>query len=135
MAPNILHLPNGQNVSVTSVFGGLYFKANDLNTHQHSQMPPGWTIVLHSEDGEEDEEGGGVLEERSLPRHTHTHRYRKPTLHNDALFISSISNPSSSDFKPAISPTRQIAMMLWASLWWYFHQVLHIYGYLFSTHN
>lgn len=52
----------------------------------------------------------------------HIHRFRKPSLRNDHLFISSISNPSSNDFKPASSPTRQIAMMLWASLWWYFHQ-------------
>lgn len=51
-------------------------------------------------------------------------RYKTPTLHNDNLFISSISNPSNTDFKPATSPTRQIAMMLWATLWWYFHQVL-----------
>jgi hypothetical protein len=43
-------------------------------------------------------------------------------MQNDHLFISSISQPSSNDFKPASSPTRQIAMMLWATLWWYFHQ-------------
>ncbi|KAL8343578.1 hypothetical protein RB598_004771 [Gaeumannomyces tritici] len=48
--------------------------------------------------------------------------YTRPTLHDDCLFISSISNPSSSDFKPAASPTRQIAMMLWITLYWYFHQ-------------
>ncbi|KAJ8612746.1 hypothetical protein MRB53_037322 [Persea americana] len=48
--------------------------------------------------------------------------YTRPTLQNDHLFISSISNPSSQDFRPAASPTRQIAMMLWATLWWYFHQ-------------
>lgn len=50
------------------------------------------------------------------------HRFKKPTLHNDHLFISSISQPSSTDFKQTGSPTRQIAMMLWATLWWYFHQ-------------
>ena len=32
------------------------------------------------------------------------------------------SNPNSNEFRPASSPTRQIAMMLWATLWWYFHQ-------------
>lgn len=127
MAPNILHLPNGQNITVSGVYGGLYFKFNDLNIHQHSQMPPGWTIVLHSEDDERREDGPRKepeLQEDALrQRLAHVHRYKKPTLQNDALFISSISNPSSSDFKPSVSPTRQIAMMLWATLWWYFHQV------------
>ena len=127
MAPNVLHLPNGQTITVSGVYGGLYFKFDDLNIHQHAQMPPGWTIVLHSEDDEElDSEPPSNLDrdgESYRPRLTHVHKYKKPTLQNDALFISSISNPSSSDFKPAVSPTRQIAMMLWASLWWYFHQV------------
>lgn len=52
----------------------------------------------------------------------HIHRFRKPSLRNDHLFISMVSNPNSNEFKPASSPTRQIAMMLWATLWWYFHQ-------------
>jgi N5-hydroxyornithine acetyltransferase len=140
MAPNILHLPNGQTITVTSVYGGLYFKVNDLNTHQHSQMPPGWTIILHSEDDNDKENDSSAPEnskttleprdeldsETYRPRPSHIHRYRRPTLHNDAVFISSISNPSSNDFKPAVSPTRQIAMMLWATLWWYFHQVSYL---------
>ncbi|KAG7289831.1 hypothetical protein NEMBOFW57_006208 [Staphylotrichum longicolle] len=46
----------------------------------------------------------------------------RPTVQNDSLFIASISNPSDSDFKPAASPTRQVAMMLWVTLYWYFHQ-------------
>jgi hypothetical protein len=63
---------------------------------------------------------GDVLADRM--RHVHIHSYTKPTLQNDNLFISSISNPSSSEFKPAASPTRQIAMMIWITLYWYFHQ-------------
>lgn len=55
-------------------------------------------------------------------RKRHIHPFKRPTLHNDNLFISSISNPSSHDFKAPTSPTRQIAMMLWATLYWYFHQ-------------
>ena len=54
MAPNILHLPNGQTITVSSVFGGLYFKNNELSTHHQSHMPPGWTIVLHREDDEDE---------------------------------------------------------------------------------
>jgi hypothetical protein len=127
MAPNLLHLPNGQTLTVTPVYGGLYFKANELNLH-HAAFPPGWTIVIHTEDDDGEAEQEKDEEERA--RH-HIHRYRVPTLENDALFISSISNPSNTDFKPASSPTRQIAMMLWATLWFYFHQV----GASYSRHQ
>ena len=51
-----------------------------------------------------------------------TYRFTKPTLQNDYLYISSITQPSNDAFKPASSPTRQIAMLLWATLWWYFHE-------------
>ena len=123
MAPTLIHLPNGQTLTVSPVFAGLFFKSNDLNVHQ-SVFPPGWTIIIESEDelepdSESDDEANLYRRKKS-----HVHRYRTPTLHSDNLFISSISNPSNTDFKPATSPTRQIAMMLWATLWWYFHQVL-----------
>ena len=118
MVPNPVHLPNGQIMTASPIFGGLSFKANDLNVH-HSIFPPGWTIILETEDGDED-----LADNTVASAHTkHTHRYRTPTLNKDNLFISSISNPSNTDFKPATSPTRQTAMMLWATLWWYFHQV------------
>ena len=127
MAPSLVHLPNGQTLTVTPVFGGLYFKANDLHTHQNV-FPPGWTIILNSEDDEDDHLTSAAAHTHidpagELPKRHHIHRFRKPSLRNDHLFISSISNPSSNEFKPASSPTRQIAMMLWASLWWYFHQL------------
>ncbi|KAF2104368.1 hypothetical protein NA57DRAFT_29885 [Rhizodiscina lignyota] len=128
MAPSIVHLPNGHNLTVTPVFGGLYFKANDLSTLHNSAFPPGWTIVINSEDDEElDEDRDGAYHASSgtihgITRHRVIHRYKRPTLNNDHMFISSISNPSNHEFKPATSPTRQIAMMLWASLYWYFHQ-------------
>jgi N5-hydroxyornithine acetyltransferase len=127
MAPSIVHVPNGQTLTVTPVFGGLFFKANDLSNN-HSPFPPGWTIVLHTEEdeeqGESKEASNGDDEADTIrpTRRRGIHRYKAPTLQNDHLFISSISSPSSSDFKPASSPTRMIAMMLWATLWWYFHQ-------------
>ncbi|TPX12922.1 uncharacterized protein E0L32_006567 [Thyridium curvatum] len=140
MAPSIIHLPDGQHFTVTPVFAGLFFKSHELNTHA-SAFPIGWTVVLHTEEVEEehdtepqprrgadgDASGDNDVdmepERPKVPKRTsHIHSYTKPTLQNDSLFISSISNPSSSDFKPATSPTRQIAMMLWVTLYWYFHQ-------------
>ncbi|KAG8626414.1 hypothetical protein KVT40_005359 [Elsinoe batatas] len=125
MPPSVVHLPNGNDVTVAPIFGGLNFKASELSRHP-TPFPPGWTIIIHSEDSDESHDGGSPLPSPDFdlgPRKKHhTHRFQKPTLRNDHLFISSISNPASSDFKPAISPTRQIAMMLWTTLWWYFHQ-------------
>ncbi|CAO1604390.1 hypothetical protein XANCAGTX0491_007948 [Xanthoria calcicola] len=121
MAPSLVHLPNGQTLTVSSVFAGFAFKANDLNIH-NSAFPPGWTIIIESQDDLDHEVAVDGQEGHDVPRKSHTRRYRNPTLHGDNLFISSISNPSNTDFKPATSPTRQIAMMLWATLWWYFHQ-------------
>lgn len=134
MAPTLVHLPNGQTITVSLVFAGLSFKANDLNIHQ-SIFPPGWTIILESVDGHDDDDDGtqsppNEREQLHASRKYTSRRYKTPTLHNDNLFISSISNPSNTDFKPATSPTRQIAMMLWATLWWYFHQVAPIVGAL-----
>lgn len=135
MAPSIVHVPNGQTLTVTPVFGGIQFKANDLNTHQNV-FPPGWTIIINSEDYEEDHAPKASSAAHTVqdpdfapkdplppqPRRLHTHRFRRPTLRNDHIFISAISNPPSTEFRPPTSPTRQIAMMLWATLWWYFHQ-------------
>nr|POE47031.1 n(6)-hydroxylysine o-acetyltransferase [Quercus suber] len=132
MAPSIVHLPNGQTLTVTPVFGGIGFRLNELNTH-NNVFPPGWNLILHCEDDEDDHPAASVAAHTQLdPNHDatpnlqqkkpHAHRFRTPSLRNDHLYISSISNPSNNDFRPASSPTRQIAMMLWATLWWYFHQ-------------
>ena len=127
MAPSSVHLPNGQNLTVKSIFGGLGFVSNDLNS-QRSAFPPGWTVMLNEEDDAEDAEGADPgssewdFDNPYAQRKEHIHRYKKPTLKNDHMYLATISNPSSAEFKPASSPTRQIAMMLWATLWWYFHQ-------------
>jgi hypothetical protein len=124
--PSIVHLPNGQNLTVIPVFGGFFFKSNELNVH-NSVFPAGWTVIIQSEDYTDEHplhpdtdhvELAGMPKEK---RH-HIHPFKRPTLQNDNMFISSISNPSSNEFKAPASPTRQIAMMLWASLYWYFHQ-------------
>lgn len=134
MAPSLVHLPNGQTLSVTPVFGGLYFKSNDLASH-HNVFPPGWTIILNIEDDEENDDPRAAeaasptadmdptpRADAPIHKKPHVHRFRRPSLKNDHLFISSISNPASNEFRPPTSPTRQIAMMLWATLYWYFHQ-------------
>ncbi|KAK3385626.1 acyl-CoA N-acyltransferase [Podospora didyma] len=126
MGPQIIRLPDGQNITVMPVFAGLFFKSNDLSTHQNA-FPIGWTIVIHTEDsndGDSDNDNGGDNTQHGdhEGKRPHIHSFKKPTLQNDSLFISSISNPSSNDFKPAASPTRQVAMMIWVTLYWYFHQ-------------
>ena len=124
--PSIVHLPNGQNLTVVPVFGGFFFKANELSVHS-SIFPAGWTVIIQSEDYYENhfphvDAQEGEPSDALRERHRHIHPFKEPTLQNDNLFISSISNPSSNDFKSPSSPSRQIAMMLWASLYWYFHQ-------------
>ncbi|CEJ91788.1 hypothetical protein VHEMI07480 [[Torrubiella] hemipterigena] len=121
--PEALHLPDGQTYYVAPVFGGIGFRSNDATHDNH--FPIGWTTVLHTEEerpvfaGEDatpgHEAGTEVVKKR-------TKAFKQPTLQNDALFISSISQPSNSEFQPPASPTRQIAMMLWVTLYWYFHQ-------------
>lgn len=120
------HLPNGLTFTVTPVFGGVAFKSNDMIAH-NSTFPPGWTVIIHSEKPQKD-----TSEQRGQTSAEDTHssrdddskftRFTTPTLDRDYLYLSAIVNPPSSEFKPAISPTRQIAMMLWATLSWYFHE-------------
>ncbi|RYF38054.1 MAG: hypothetical protein EOO38_25395 [Cytophagaceae bacterium] len=93
MAPSVVHLPNGQTLTVSPSFGGLYFKSNELNTH-HNVFPPGWTIILHSEDEPEDHEPLASAAAHSQlhpdqPEHPvpvlgaskeqHIHRFKRPT--------------------------------------------------------
>ena len=126
-----VYLPNGQAYTVTPVFGGFTFKSANLDIH-HSAMPPGWTVVLQTEDQVETEperrKSRISINQRSDDRddtplrQVIVHRFTRPTVQSDSLFISSISQPASSDFKSNASPTRHIAMMLWATLCWYFHK-------------
>ncbi|PSR77929.1 acyl-CoA N-acyltransferase [Coniella lustricola] len=144
MSSSTVRLPDGQTFTVQPVFAGLFFKSDDLNRHHPSPFPIGWTIVIHTRDdetsnGRNDPDAMAVDQERpssasaagaaaspSSERHTshesHVHSFSKPTLQKDSLYISSISNPPASEFKEPASPTRQLAMMLWISLYWYFHQ-------------
>ncbi|KAJ5085018.1 hypothetical protein N7532_009789 [Penicillium argentinense] len=120
------YLPNGLAFTVSPVFGGVTFKSNDMSTTS-TTFPPGWTVIIHSEKaGNPPEERGRAGSENGRPSDDddddYMSRFTNPTLNRDGLYISYIVNPPSSEFKPVTSPTRQIAMMLWATLWWYFHE-------------
>lgn len=121
MVNSVVYLPDGQSFTVVPVFAGLLFKSNDLNAH-HSAYPVGWTVVLHTEDEQKPEADAATDATAKTDEKPHVHSFRKPTLLGDSLFISSVSAPSASEYKPAASPTRQSAMMLWVTLYWYFQQ-------------
>ncbi|KAI1855239.1 hypothetical protein JX266_000104 [Neoarthrinium moseri] len=133
MAPSVIHLPDGQTITAQPVFSGLFFKSNDLN-NRHSPFPAGWTVVLHTEDRDQGHQSNGDAQQhqtddaaaphadRDHESRRHIRKFTTPTLQNDTIFISSISTPSSDDFEPAKSPSRQIALMLYISLYWYFQQ-------------
>lgn len=128
MTPQILHLPDGKKFTVAPVFGGLGFRSHNHHNLLHP-YPGGWMTVLHTEEDRVEFEGPNGSEaqkdhDENLPPQTkrRTKPFTRPTLQNDTLFISSISIPSDAEFKPAASPTREIAMMLWITLYWYFHQ-------------
>ncbi|EAU35572.1 conserved hypothetical protein [Aspergillus terreus NIH2624] len=131
MRNNVVHLPNGQFYSVTPVFGGVNFKSSD-NHLNNSLIPPGWTVVLYtrqptatqkqqgSESHDRPPSRGREAAEKDDARSST--RFTVPTLHDDCLYLSYIVNPPDSEYRPAASPSRQIAMMLWVTLWWYFHE-------------
>lgn len=142
MAPEIIYLPDGQHFTVKPVFSGLFFKSNEFST-QPNAYPIGWTVVLnttkrelpnhhHFHDSHLQSNGdttNGVTDGQGQNNHhqtngvrVRTHAFVEPTLQDDNLFISSISVPSSTEYKAPASPSRQVAMMLWITLYWYFHQ-------------
>ena len=139
MAPQTIHLPDGQTFTASPVFAGYAFKGDAISHESH--FPVGWTTVLHTEEGKpvfkegdtskKDHDGANAKHVADAPdkdaaeppkTKKRARAFTKPTLQNDTLFISSISNPSDQEFTPPASPTRHIAMMLWVTLYWYFHQ-------------
>ncbi|KAL4785367.1 acyl-CoA N-acyltransferase [Aspergillus varians] len=122
-------LPNGQSFSVTPVFGGFNFKSTNSN-QASSLLPPGWNVVIGTRRHPDELPGELPDDERSRARELEKRgsnppqitRFTNPTLSSDELYISYIVNPPDSDYKPVSSPTRQIAMMLWVTLYWYFHE-------------
>ena len=142
MPRSTIRLPNGSTFTVARIYGGVTFRSNDMSTSPNS-LPQGWSIIINTEKAVDDASSPRsppalYLEDAgSSPRYSSTpssprsstprsncnehSRFIKPTINRDSLFISSLTLPSSYEYRPADSPTRQIAMMLWATLWWYFH--------------
>jgi RimJ/RimL family protein N-acetyltransferase len=118
------YLPNGLTFNVSPVFGGVTFKSADFNVQHNSTFPPGWTIIINTEKPQKPQNKEKEQDSENAQTHYEEHftRFTTPTLNRDSLYISYIVNPPSSDYKPVTSFTRQIAMMLWATLWWYFHE-------------
>lgn len=117
------YLPNGLTYNISPVFGGVTFKSADYNAQHSSAFAPGWTIMINTTKPQKTEEQSDQPDSEKV-RHEgdNTTRFTTPTLTHDNLYISYIVNPPSSDYKPVTSPTRQVAMMLWATLCWYFHE-------------
>ncbi|KAM4056537.1 acetyltransferase (GNAT) domain-containing protein [Hirsutella rhossiliensis] len=132
--PQLIHLPDGQMFTVSPVFAGVGFRSHGHGAHHHP-YPVGWTVVLHTDEDELAADaagraaGGSGVEamppgtetEEEEERRRRSRPFTLPTRRGDSLFISSIANPPASEFKPAASPTRQMAMLLWVTLYWYFH--------------
>lgn len=119
MPPQTIHLPNGQTFTVTPVFGGLSFKSNDWNM-PHAVLAPGWTIVISTNRKHAVQDGPSKDDEGDTD--TRSTRFISPTRNQDSFYISSIVNPPTNEYKKISSPTRQIAMMVWITLSWYFHE-------------
>lgn len=120
-----IRLPDGQKYDVKPVLGGIQFQSQEPNEKNHP-FPIGWKIVLGTQaETSSDQAGFGGSKNNGTSYIFSAHNSRPwnfPTLKSDNMFLARISNPSSEEFKPAASPIRQIAMMLWVSLYWYFQQ-------------
>lgn len=130
MVSTITRLPDGQTFSVKPIFSGFIFKNCELNLDSQG-WPAGWTVVLQTEESDNSNRADrlepssllkdGDRKERLKPKGD-IRSFTNPTLENDQLFLSSLTNPSTSRFEPIASTSRQKAMMLWVTLYWYFHQ-------------
>jgi hypothetical protein len=120
MASMTTRLPDGQTFTVAPVFSGFSFRNCEPSLDSHG-WPAGWTVVLHTEeyiDNDDVERLGPVSlvkdgdPEERVARHRRLCAFTNPTLENDLLYISSITNPSTSKFEPAASTSRQTAMIV-----------------------
>ena len=104
-------LPNGQTLTVLPLAHEIQFRVDRSNPYC-SMLPPLWHIVLCAS-GQYN-----PLESSSRPNNAHessqlkSEGFETPSLHNDSLIL-----------KPIAATPQQSAVILWVTLWWYFHQV------------
>ncbi|EFQ99965.1 aerobactin siderophore biosynthesis protein iucB [Nannizzia gypsea CBS 118893] len=122
-------LPDGYTLNVTPVFGGYSFKSSKIG--DGNLLPPGWSIVINTlrdpkaskaEEASKSDFDETPQNEDENPFDWESSRYTHPTLNSDYIFISSIHLPSSKAIIPKSIATCQIALILWSTLYWYFHQ-------------
>ncbi|KAM5454488.1 hypothetical protein McanMca71_004262 [Microsporum canis] len=129
---NTILLPDGYSLTVTRVFEGFSFKTGGLNFGNSSLLPPGWSIVINSirnrkatqAETSPSSESEDTQNEEDNPFEWESNHYTQPTLNSDYLFISSINLASSKAAVPNSIATCQIALILWSTLYWYFHQTV-----------
>ncbi|KAI0205590.1 acyl-CoA N-acyltransferase [Astrocystis sublimbata] len=126
MAPTVVHLPNGQIFKVLPSSEGYEFQCEEPG-QDPLPIPTGWMAAIHRKvdtdgrpepsvafEGEVDD-ASSIAPTRSLP-------FSSPSLVYDTISIHEPATSPKNTFKPHVSPSRQVALMLWVSLYWYFQQ-------------
>lgn len=117
MRYNHHYLPNGQKVDVTPVFQGFKFAVENAS----GGIPPEWTVSLrtiHPKCRDDRDRGAKDDPDGEIP----TVLFTEPSLESDVLYLSSMSMPATGDLKPGSASARQIALVLWVTFSWYFHE-------------
>ncbi|KKF95842.1 putative cytochrome c1 heme lyase [Ceratocystis platani] len=123
MASETLRLPDGQTFVFTATPSGLLFKYQAADNSSAFSFE--WAVNITTHDELPAEPAAGPLSPPGLPdsgkqptaRPAMPCAFQKPTLQDDYFHISSILSPAST-----ASSAGQVAMMLWITLYWYFHQ-------------
>lgn len=104
-------------MNVSPVLFGFKFT---LETEDPSgSFPPEWTISISTKGRKESNDLGPANgQDTDDDRSTFT----TPSLDSDQLYLSSMSMPHGKDLKPSSATTRQVAIILWVTFNWYFHE-------------
>lgn len=111
------YLPSGQKVTVKSVLFGFKFT---LDTEDPARsFPPEWTISISTK---RCKDSNGLWSANGQDTDIDRSTFKAPSLNSDLLFLSSMSMPRGKDLKPTSATTRQVAIILWVTFNWYFHE-------------
>ncbi|KAJ9479896.1 hypothetical protein VN97_g13165 [Penicillium thymicola] len=115
------YLPSGQKVHVSPVLFGFRFTL--LTEDPAGSFPPEWTVSLSTKQRKKQRKKGNDPEpENVLNADDDLSTFKTPTLDSDVLYLSSMSKPHGKDLKPSSATTRQVAIILWVTFNWYFHE-------------